>query len=158
MNSRQTSTSWDLSCTGCISFPTAIRLVGPENDRLVSNVQTPNISSILFWSLDKAEKKNEKKIFGFFSFLASFCLYYYILVQKQSIFTMTSYWFHKSIEDLIGCTVPLWLMAEICTRRSVGGDRDCATPRRVRMNITNIECCISLCIYLDIYVYIYICI
>ena len=44
---------------------------------------------------------------------------------------MTSYWFHKSIEfvfvktskDLIGCTVPLWLMAEIRTRRSVGGDR-----------------------------------
>jgi len=56
---------------------------------------------------------------------------YNILVQKQSIYTMTSYWFHKSIEfvfvktskDLIGCTVPLWLMAEICTRRSVGGDR-----------------------------------
>ena len=59
MNSRQTATSWDLSlCTGCISLPTtAIRLVGPEHDRLVSNVQTPNISSILFWSLDKAEKK-----------------------------------------------------------------------------------------------------
>ena len=44
---------------------------------------------------------------------------------------MTSYWFHKNIEfffvktskDLIGCTVPLWLMAEIRTRRSVGGDR-----------------------------------
>ena len=127
MNSRQTATSWDLSlCTGCISLPTtAIRLVGPEHDRLVSNVQTPNISSILFWSLDKAERKS---IFGFFSFLGSFCLYTYseteylhydilLVPQKHRVF------FVKTSKDLIGCTVPLWLMAEICTRRLVGGDR-----------------------------------
>ena len=75
---------------------------------------------------------------------------------------MTSYWFHKNIEfffvktskDLIGCTVPLWLMAEICTRRSVGGDRDCATPRRVRMNI---EYCISLYIFMFIFISAYSC-
>ena len=106
--------------------------------------------------------KQRKKYIWIFQFSRVFLSIYSILVQKQSIFTMTSYWFHKSIEfvfvktskDLIGCTVPLWLMAEICTRRSVGGDRDCATPRRVRMNI---EYCISLYIFMFIFISAYSC-